>query len=223
MIGNNLITKQTPPEGQTVKKVLVHESLNFSEGFPELYVAFLMDRSFDGPVMVASRQGGMDIEEVAERDPTAIIKEPIDIEKGIQPEQTLKMAQALGFEGDLVADAQEQFVGLYEMFLKLDCTQIEINPMVIADTKAGKKVFCVDAKLNFDDNASFRQKEVFDMRDTSMEDSREVAAGEAGLNYVGLDGNIGCMGMSYLSIYIYISIYFSFIYSYLHLKIVYII
>jgi succinyl-CoA synthetase beta subunit len=190
MLGNNLITKQTPPEGQNVKKVLVHESLNFSKDHPEFYLAFLMDRSFDGPVMVASREGGMDIEEVAERNPDAIIKQGIDITEGIQPAQTLAMAQALGLEGDLVADAQAQMESLYNMFLDLDCTQIEINPMVVSS--AGQ-MYCVDAKLNFDDNASFRQKEVFSMRDTSMEDSREVAAGEAGLNYVGLDGSIGCM------------------------------
>jgi succinyl-CoA synthetase beta subunit len=194
MFGNNLITKQTPPEGQTVKKVLVHESLNFDKSMPELYLAFLMDRSFGGPVMVASRQGGMDIEEVAARDPSAILKEPICITKGIQPEQTLKMAKALGFPDHLIADAQQQMTSLYSMFLKLDCTQIEINPMVVAKTREGQKVYCVDAKLNFDDNASFRQKEVFAMRDTSMEDPRDVAASENGLNYVGLDGNIGCMG-----------------------------
>jgi len=193
MIGNNLITKQTAAEGQTVKKVLVHESLNFSKTMPELYLAFLMDRSFDGPVLVASTQGGMDIEEVAENSPEAILKEPIDIEVGILPAQTLKMAKALGFEGELVADAQVQMAALYDMFIKLDCTQIEINPLVVGETREGPKVFCVDAKLNFDDNASFRQKEVFSFRDTSMEDPREVAAGEAGLNYVGLDGSIGCM------------------------------
>lgn len=190
MLGNNLMTKQTPPEGQTVKKVLVHESLNFSKDHPEFYLAFLMDRSFGGPVMVASREGGMDIEEVAENNPDAIIKQAIDITEGIQPAQTLAMAQALGLEGDLVADAQAQMESLYTMFLDLDCTQIEINPLVVSS--AGQ-LYCVDAKLNFDDNASFRQKEVFSMRDTSMEDPREVAAGEAGLNYVGLDGSIGCM------------------------------
>merc|ERR1719261_574265 len=169
------------------KKVLVHEAIDFER---ELYLAFLMDRSFNGPVMVASRQGGMDIEEVAEKDPTAILKEPIDITTGIQPAQTKKMAEALGFEGDHVADAQVQMTNMYNMFLDLDCTQIEINPFVVA---ANGKVYCVDAKLNFDDNASFRQKPVFELRDTSMEDPREVAASQFDLNYIGLDGNIGCM------------------------------
>lgn len=187
MLGANLITKQTPPEGQTTKKVLVHEAIDFER---ELYLAFLMDRSFNGPVMVASLQGGMDIEEVAERDPSAILKEGIDITTGITAEQTLKMATALGFTGDEVADAQQQMTNMYNMFIDLDCTQIEINPFVVA---TNGQVYCVDAKLGFDDNASFRQKPIFALRDTSMEDPREVAAGKFDLNYVGLDGNIGCM------------------------------
>jgi len=187
MLGANLITKQTPPEGQMTKKVLVHEAIDFER---ELYLAFLMDRSFNGPVMVASRQGGMDIEEVAETDPTAIMKMGIDINTGLLPEQTKQMAEALGFEGDHVADAQVQMTNMYNMFLDLDCTQIEINPFVVA---TNGKVYCVDAKLGFDDNASFRQKPVFELRDTSMEDPREVAASKFDLNYIGLDGNIGCM------------------------------
>lgn len=187
MFGANLITKQTPPEGQMTKKVLVHEAIDFDR---ELYLAFLMDRAYGGPVMVASKQGGMDIEDVAEADPTAILKMPIDINAGIQPEQTKSMAEALGFTGEEAEDAATQMQALYNMFIDLDCTQIEINPFVVATTG---KVFCVDAKLGFDDNASFRQKDVFALRDTSMEDSREVAASEHDLNYVGLDGNIGCM------------------------------
>jgi len=187
MLGASLITKQTPPECQMTKKVLVHEAIDFER---ELYLAFLMDRAFDGPCMVASRQGGMDIEDVAESDPDAILKVGIDINVGITPEITHNMAVALGFEGEQIADAQEQMTNMYNMFIDLDCTQIEINPFVVATTG---KVFCVDAKLGFDDNASFRQKDVFAMRDTSMEDARDVAASEAGLNYVGLDGNIGCM------------------------------
>jgi len=187
MLGANLITKQTPPEGQMTRKVLVHEAIDFER---ELYLAFLMDRAYNGPVMVASTQGGMDIEEVAEKDPNAILKMGIDINKGILPEQTHEMAVALGFTGDEIADAQEQMANLYNLFLDLDCTQVEINPFVVA---TNGKVYCVDAKLNFDDNASFRQKDVFNMRDSSMEDPREVAAHEVGLNYVGLDGNIGCL------------------------------
>jgi succinyl-CoA synthetase beta subunit len=137
MFGNNLITKQTPPEGQTVKKVLVHESLNFSETQPEFYLAFLMDRAYGGPVMVASREGGMDIEEVAERSPDAILKDAIDIHTGLTTEQARSMASNLGLEGELVDDAADQMKNLYSMFLDLDCTQIEINPLVINDKNKG--------------------------------------------------------------------------------------
>lgn len=187
MFGANLITKQTPPEGQNVKKVLVHEAIDFER---ELYLAFLMDRSFNGPVMVASTQGGMDIEEVAERDPTAIMKMGIDINVGLMDDQAAEMAGKLGFTAEEIPDAVTQMKNMYAMFLDLDCTQIEINPFVVA---TNGNVYCVDAKLGFDDNASFRQKDVFSLRDTSMEDPREVAASQADLNYVGLDGNIGCM------------------------------
>lgn len=187
MFGANLITKQTGPEGQLCQKVLVHEGISFDR---ELYFAILMDRAHNGPVIVASLQGGMDIEEVAERDPSAIHTEPIDIEKGIQEHQALKIAQLLEFTGDALVDAQQQIIRLYDLFVGSDATQVEINPLV--QTKEGL-IYCVDAKINFDDNSFFRQKEVFSWRDTSMEDAREVSADEAGLNYIGLDGNIGCL------------------------------
>jgi succinyl-CoA synthetase beta subunit len=187
MFGNSLITKQTPPDGQVCKKVLVHEGISFDR---ELYFAILMDRAHNGPVVVASLQGGMDIEEVAERDPNAIITVPVDIHEGITAKHTQQLADALGFKGDAHKDAQEQMSRLYDLFIGCDATQVEINPLV--ETTDGL-IYCVDAKIGFDENASFRQKEVFAMRDTSMEDPREVAASEHDLNYIGLDGNIGCM------------------------------
>ena len=187
MLGNSLVTKQTPPEGQQVKKVLVHESINFTA---EKYFAIVMDRAYGGPVLVVSKQGGMDIEEVAEKDPNAIVMVPVDIKEGITDAQVEKAAVALGFEGSVKADAKQQMKNLYSLFIKSDATQVEINPFVLADNG---KIYCVDAKINFDDNASFRQKEIYALRDTSMEDPREVAAAEFNLNYVGLDGNIGCM------------------------------
>jgi len=187
MLGHNLITKQTGPAGQLTQKVLVHEGINFDK---ELYLAFLLDRAHNGPVIVCSKQGGMDIEEVAEKTPSAIHTTAVDIVKGIQPEQTKRVAELLGFTGATLADAQLQIKNLYNLFIGTDSTQVEINPFVI--TKDGK-VYCVDAKMNFDDNASFRQKDLFAMRDFSMEDPREVAASKAGINYIGLDGNIGCM------------------------------
>jgi len=187
MLGNTLVTKQTGPQGQLTQKVLVHEGITFDK---EYYFAILMDRQHNGPVMVASPFGGMDIEEVAHKSPDKIYTQAIDIVKGIQPEQTKKIAQLLGFKGSALADAQEQMSKLYNLFLSTDATQVEINPLVLA---SDGKVYCVDAKINFDDNASFRQKKLFDLRDFSMEDKREVAASEYNLNYIGLDGQIGCM------------------------------
>lgn len=187
MLGHALVTKQTPPEGQMVKKVLVHEGINFSA---EKYFAIIMDRAFRGPVIVVSPQGGMDIEEVAEKDPNALKMIPIDIVEGITDAQVAQAADFLGFTGDIKVDAMQQMKNMYQLFLGLDATQVEINPFVVA---TNNKIYCVDAKINFDDNAAFRQKDVFALRDTSMEDPREVAASEFNLNYVGLDGNIGCM------------------------------
>lgn len=149
-----------------------------------------MDRAHNGPVIVASTQGGMDIEEVAEKTPDAIFTQPIDIKEGIQDHQTERVATLLGFKGEALKDAQVQMTNLYNLFIACDATQVEINPLV--ETVDGL-VYCVDAKINFDDNASYRHKDLFALRDTSMEDPREVEASKADLNYVGLDGSIGCM------------------------------
>jgi len=141
--------------------------------------------------MVASPKGGMDIEAVAEESPELIFKEPVDIATGVKPEQTRRLAQKLGFETEKkIADAAKQMENLYQLFIKSDATQVEVNPF--AETPAGD-VYCVDAKINFDDNAAFRQQDVFAQGDTSEEDPREVAAAKVGLNYIGMDGNIGCM------------------------------
>lgn len=188
MLGNYLITKQTTEEGQLTSKVLVHEGIFFDK---EYYFAILMDRQHNGPVLVASKQGGMDIEEVAESDPDAIVTRPVDIIKGIQDEDTLFIAEALGLEKDVFPEAQAQMAALYDLFIKNDATQVEINPLV--QTKGDGKIFCVDAKITFDENASFRHKELFAQRDFAMEDPREVEASKSDLNYIGLDGEIGCM------------------------------
>lgn len=185
MLGHKLITKQTPPEGVPVQKLLVCESLNFKK---EMYFAILLDRAAQGPVMIASPKGGMDIEEVAKETPDLIYTEPIDIEKGPAPEQTKRLAEKLGFTN--IPEAQQQMKNLFDLFIKSDATQVEINPFVETPEK---QVVCIDAKINFDDNASFRQKEIFDFRDTTEEDPREVAASEFNLNYIGMSGNIGCM------------------------------
>jgi len=185
MLGHKLVTKQTHADGVLVNRVMIAESLNFSK---EKYFAIVMDRAAHGPVMVASPQGGMDIEQVAHDTPHLIYKEPIDINKGVQDHQTKRLAEKLGFAR--VPEAQEQMKRLYDLFIAADATQVEINPLVETDED---KVYCVDAKINFDDNASFRQKEIFSWRDTAEEDPREVEASKFDLNYIGMEGDIGCM------------------------------
>ena len=187
MLGHTLITHQTGEKGQKVAKVLVHEGISFDR---ELYFAILLDRAHNGPVMVASPQGGMDIEQVAAQSPDQIFTQPIDIIRGIQDSDTRAIATKLGFTGEKVAAAQEQMKRLYELFISEEATQVEINPLV--ETKEGV-VYCVDAKILFDDNAAFRHKALHDQRDTTMEDQREVEASKSNLNYIGLDGSIGCM------------------------------
>lgn len=188
MLGERLHTKQTPEDGVLVRKVMVAESLQFSR---EFYFAILMDRAYNGPVMVASPHGGMDIEQVAEDTPEQIYKEGVDVVLGPQPEQTRRLAERMGFEGEeVMAAAQEQMCRLYDLFINSDATQVEINPLVQTDDK---RVYAVDAKINFDDNALFRQQEVLAMRDTAEEDPRDVRAEKLGLSYVGMDGSIGCL------------------------------
>jgi succinyl-CoA synthetase beta subunit len=187
MLGNHLVTKQTAEGGALVSQVMVAESVDITS---EKYVAFVMDRAMGGPACIVSPQGGMDIEAVAEATPDALMVEPINIKEGITNAQARKIAEFAEFEPSNVAEAAGEIENLYKLFLGLDATQVEINPM--SETK-GHGVITVDAKLNFDENALFRQKEVYDMRDLSEEDPREVEAGKWGLNYIGLDGNIACM------------------------------
>merc|ERR1711934_719562 len=185
MLGYNLVTHQTGPEGQLCQKVLVNEGITIDS---EKYLAIIMDRETDGPCIVASPKGGMDIEEVAENDPDSIHTVIIDPRAGIQSEQSEQVARALEFPEHKIAMAQHEIESLYNLFMDTDATQVEINPFAEGGVPGGEQdqIFCVDAKLNFDDNAMFRQKEVFAMRDTSIEDPRDVAAEAAGLNYTGL-------------------------------------
>jgi succinyl-CoA synthetase beta subunit len=192
MLGAHLVTKQTGPQGQLCSKVLVNEGITIDR---EAYFAVLMDRKYGGPVLVASTQGGMDIEEVAEKSPEAIITTPVDIRKGLEDAEARALAKKMGYTGALEERAAAQFKALYRLFVATDATQVEINPLAVGSVPGGASdlVFAVDAKLNFDDNAAFRQADIYSQRDKSMEDARDVAAEEAGLNYIGLDGNIGCM------------------------------
>jgi succinyl-CoA synthetase beta subunit len=186
MLGYRLITKQTGEQGRPVSHVYICER---KYNRKETYLAITMDRSFYGPVLVASSAGGVDIEGVAAETPDLIVKEGIDIFKGLQREQAERVAQSVGFKKNY-GEVAEQIMKLYDLFIKKDATLVEINPFV--ETSTGE-VLCLDAKINFDDNALFRQKDVHDMRDPSQEDPREVAASQFDLNYIGLDGNIACL------------------------------
>ncbi|KAJ2583871.1 succinate--CoA ligase beta chain [Coemansia sp. RSA 1836] len=187
MLNHKLFTKQTGAHGKECNKVFIVERKYVRR---EYYFAILMDRATKGPVLVASAQGGVDIETVAAEDPEAIIKLPVDINEGLSLESALELASKLGFVGNAREEAADTFLKLYKLFLAKDATQIEINPLV---ETADHQVMCMDAKFGFDDNASFRQKGVFSLRDPTQEDPREVQAEKWDLNYIGLDGRIGCL------------------------------
>ncbi len=187
MLGQTLVTHQTGPEGKLVSKVFVVEAVDIER---ELYFAILLDRSSSAPVVIASTAGGMDIEHVAEHSPEKIMREPVHPLLGLQAHQARKIAVALGLDGKLLAQAAKLFLATFKLFLARDCSQIEINPLVV--TPDGR-ILALDAKFNFDDNALYRQPDIVAMRDKSEEDPREVAASEHALNYIGLDGNIACL------------------------------
>jgi len=187
MLGQTLVTHQTGPEGKLVSKVLIAKSVDIVK---EYYFAILFDRQTSRHAIIASTEGGMNIEEVAEHTPEKIIKEFIHPTLGLQGYQCRKVAAALGLRGPLMNQAGKLFTALYNLYIKTDCSQIEVNPLAV--TAEGSLV-ALDAKFNFDDNALYRQKDVMAMRDTTEEDPREVAASEYGLNYIGLDGNIACL------------------------------
>ena len=187
MLGQTLVTHQTGPTGKIVRKVLVVESVDIAR---EVYVAILMDRAAEAPVVVASTEGGVEIERVAEEHPEKIIREPVHPLVGLQPFQALKLGRQLDFRGDQLKAASKLLMNLYNLFVSLDCSLVEINPLVV--TKGGE-VLALDAKFNFDDNALYRHKEVLEMRDLYEEDPREVEASKFSLNYIGLEGNIACL------------------------------
>ncbi|MFZ4484622.1 MAG: ADP-forming succinate--CoA ligase subunit beta [Chthoniobacterales bacterium] len=187
MLGQTLVTHQTGPEGRLVNQVLVAESVEIEK---EFYFAVLMDRATGAPVIVASREGGMDIEHVAETSPEKIFREAVDPAFGLQPYQTRKLARELGFAPSQMRAACKLFASLYRCFSALDCSMVEINPLVLT---TGGKVLALDAKFSFDDNALFRHPDIVALRDVAEEDPREVAASKHHLSYIGLDGNIGCM------------------------------
>jgi succinyl-CoA synthetase beta subunit len=187
MLGQTLVTHQTGEEGRVVNKLFIGEAVDISR---ELYFAILFDRATSGPMIIASTEGGVDIESVAHDTPEKILRMSIDPLIGIQAYQTRKIAASLGLRGPLMTQASKLFTSLYRTFIESDCSQVEINPLVV--TPDGR-LLALDAKFNFDDNALYRQPAIVAMRDKGEEDPREVAASEYNLNYIGLDGNIACL------------------------------
>jgi succinyl-CoA synthetase beta subunit len=187
LLGSKLVTKQTGPRGKEVKRVYIEEGCAVAR---ELYASVLIDRATSRVTILASTAGGMDIEEVAAKDPKRLIKVAVDPATGIEPFHARKVVFALGLSGAAAAAAAELIVGLYRAFVALDASLIEINPLVVT---ADGRVLALDAKMNFDDNALFRHKDIEELRDEDEEDATEAEAARNGLNYVRLDGNIGCM------------------------------
>lgn len=187
MLGQTLVTKQSGPEGKPVNLVLLCERLYLRR---ECYFSIMLDRASKGPILIGSAEGGTSIEELAVESPEKIVKIPVNIMEGLTTEQAAEMATGLGFSGDQHNQCTDIVSKLYKMFAETDATLLEVNPF--AETHDGRLMVC-DAKLNFDDNAEFRQKEIFARRDKSQEDPREVDAAQYDLNYIGLDGSIGCM------------------------------
>ncbi len=187
ILGMNLVTHQTGPEGRAVKRVLIEEGLDIAR---ELYLGLVIDRTCGRPVFMASTEGGMEIEEVAASHPEKILKETIDPAVGFQAFEGRNLAFGLGLEGPQVSEAVKFFTALYHAFEATDASLLEINPFVV--TKAGA-LLALDAKMNFDDNALYRHPDIVAMRDLNEEDPLEVKASEYKLNYIRLEGNVGCM------------------------------
>jgi succinyl-CoA synthetase beta subunit len=187
ILGMILVTHQTGPEGKLVQKVLVEEASVIEK---ELYLGMVIDRAKEQIVVMASREGGMEIEEVARKHPGKIMKEYVDPTVGLLPYQCRKIAYFLGLEGKTVNKAVKFISGLYQLFTEKDCSLAEINPMILTDKG---DVLALDAKMNFDDNALFRHPDIEKLHDPSEEDPTELEAKKWGISYVKLDGNIGCL------------------------------
>jgi len=189
MIGGTLVTKQSGPAGKPVNTVLLAKKMDLKR---EFYFAIMMDRASQGPMIIACSEGGTSIEDLAESNPEKIIKVPVNLQEGITDAQVQTVLEGLTVEtsGANAAANGDQIRALYQLFVDKDCTMVEVNPL--AEDGDGNLI-AADAKIGFDDNAAFRQKDIFDQRDESQEDPREVAASAFDLNYIGLDGKIGCM------------------------------
>jgi len=193
ILSKPLITPQTGPEGVPVNKLLVASGVDIAK---EYYVALAVDRAVNAPVLIASSEGGVEIEEVAKTHPEKIIRVIIDPALGLQPFQARKIAYKLGFKGDQIKQAISIFTKLTTAFIKSDASLAEINPLIVTPASEGKpdgEVLALDAKFNFDDNAMFRQKEIAAMADPAETNELEIAAAKHNLNYIKLDGEIGCL------------------------------
>ena len=187
MLGSTLVTNQTGAEGTTVKQVFVESGCDIDH---EFYAAVLLDRQSRAPVIMVSREGGMDIEEVAEHTPEKIFKEVVDVHYGLHGFQARRLAEKLGWTGSAFKQGSQLLCDLVRCFMETDSSLMEVNPLV---TTSDGKVIALDAKINFDDNALFRHPETVKLRDTDEEDARERRASESDLSYISMDGNIGCM------------------------------
>lgn len=187
ILGKTLVTHQTGPEGKEVKRLLIEEGCDIQN---EYYVGLVLDRVTSSVVLMASEEGGTEIEEVAEATPEKIFKEVIDPAVGLQGFQARRLAFNINIPKKLVGQAVKFMMGLYKVFVEKDCSIAEINPLV---TTGDGKVMALDAKLNFDSNALYRQKEILAYRDLEEEDEKEIEASKYDLSYISLDGNIGCM------------------------------
>ncbi|HTR23478.1 MAG TPA: ADP-forming succinate--CoA ligase subunit beta [Terriglobales bacterium] len=187
ILGMKLVTHQTGPEGRIVRRLLIEETLPIEK---ELYLGILVDRAEGKPVFMASAAGGMEIEQVAAERPEAIVKQHVDPGMELEPFQARKLAFALGLKGSQINAAVQFLTSLYRAFLETDASLVEINPFVSC---SDGRLFALDAKINFDDNALFRHKDLVELRDITEEDPLEVEASKYSLNYIKLDGNVGCM------------------------------
>jgi succinyl-CoA synthetase beta subunit len=187
MLGMTLVTHQTGPQGRVVRRLLVEEGADIRK---ELYVALVVDRAIQRVVLMASSEGGMDIEEVAAKTPEKIHKCPVDPFAGLADDDAEEIARRIGVPAALIPQARELFKGLYKCFDEKDCSLVEVNPLIVT---GASRVVALDAKINFDDNALFRHPEVVALRDLDEEDPAEVEASKYDLNYIQLDGDIGCL------------------------------
>ena len=190
MIGTRLVTHQTGPEGSVVQRVWIEQASSIQK---EFYLGFVIDRGTQRITLIGSSEGGMDIEEVANKNPEKIITEVIDPAIGLRDFQCRKVATAIGLKGKLMPQAVKVMKAIYRCMRDKDALQAEINPLAVVGSNDGEKLMVLDAKFNFDDNALYRQKTITEMRDLAEEDPKEVEASGHGLNYIALDGNIGCI------------------------------